>query len=173
MGAVNLSKNISRIHKQNLIPLLSLGLFLIKEPKRCRKRHSPEHIRRKSHHLLNNTRLNHLPPNLILTLTRIGRRICHHKPCLPCLIQRSCKIRNPKIIRIRHSLLLIRSLPRTLRLILRNTVHIKTAVILYPLIHNLINIERRICHHIIKTPECIIRVSIKRISLRNLPSHII
>ena len=45
--------------------------------------------------------------------------------------------------------------------------------ILYPLIHNLINIERRICHHIIKTPECIIRVSIKRISLRNLPSHII
>ena len=88
-------------------------------------------------------------------------------------VQCRCKVSNPQIVCVRYGFLFIGFLLGGFRLISRHTVGIETVIILYLFVNDLIYVERRICHNIVKLFKGVVRIGIERVCLGNLSSHVI
>ena len=140
MRTVNLSKNISGINKQNFV---FLYFRLIKEPQGSRQRNRGKHIGWQCYHLADNAAFNQLYTNILFTVTCIRCRVCHNQSSTTGIVQCSCKLIDPKVVAVRNGFLGIFLF--AFCFVLRNTVGIKTGLILNLIQFYAIHIERRIC----------------------------
>ena len=168
MRTVDLGKNISGINKQNFILLY---FRLIKEPQGSRQRNRGKHIGWQRYHLADNAAFNQLYTNILFTVTCIRCRICHNQSSTTGIIQRSCKLIDPKVVAVRNGFFGIFLF--AFCFVLRNTVGIKTRLILNLIQFYAIHIERWICHNIIKITKAIIRITIIGVCMGNGATDIV
>ena len=101
VGAVNLGEDVPGINEEDAV----VGLGLVEEPERGRKRDGVEHVRGQRQHGVDEILLDQRAADVGLGMARVGGGVGHDERGAAFRLQRSGKEIDPKIIRVRDGFL--------------------------------------------------------------------
>ena len=148
VGAVDLGEDVAGIDEEDAV----VGLGLVEEPERGRKRDGVEHVRGQRQHRVDEVLLDQGPADVGLGMAGVGGGVGHDERGAALRLQRSGKEIDPKVIRVRDGFLALVLLLR-LGLLARDAVGVEALVLLHAAEADVVHVERRIGEDVVERAE--------------------